>query len=116
MLTIAQIAEVCYEANRAYCRAIGDNSQPPWEQAANWQRISNMNGVNFIEQNPQASASASHDSWLAEKTSSGWIFGKVKDPDKKEHPCCVPYDALPEEQKRKDYLFGAIVRSLSNVI
>ena len=26
MLTIEQIAELCHEANRAYCRALGDDS------------------------------------------------------------------------------------------
>ena len=36
----------------------------------------------------------------------------VKDAERKEHPCCVPYDALPVEQKTKDYLFRAVVHAL----
>jgi hypothetical protein len=28
-----QIARVAYEANRAYCRTIGDDSQKPWDEA-----------------------------------------------------------------------------------
>ena len=110
--SIADIARVCHEANRTYCQTIGDNSQPPWENAPGWQCESAVKGVQFIINNPGAPASASHDSWLEEKKSTGWKYGPVKDADKKEHPCFVPYDELPAAQKRKDYLFGAIVRAM----
>jgi len=29
------------------------------------------------------------------------------------HPCMMPFDSLPPEQKLKDYLFAEIVRSLT---
>jgi hypothetical protein len=51
-------------------------------------------------------------SWLAEKTKTGWKYGPEKDPEKKEHPCFVPYDQLPAEQKMKDHIFLAIVQVL----
>ncbi len=35
-----QIARVCHEVNKAYCEALGDNSQPTWEDAPEWQRSS----------------------------------------------------------------------------
>lgn len=111
-LTVTQIAEVCHEANRAYCRAIGDNSQLPWSEAPEWQRKSAISGVEFVKSNPDAPASANHDSWLAEKLKDGWIYGAVKDSDKKTHPCCVPYAELPIEQQAKDYLFRAVATSL----
>lgn len=41
--------------------------------------------------NPDAPASAQHDSWLEEKQRDGWIWGDTKDADKKTHPCIVPY-------------------------
>lgn len=107
------IAKVCHEANRAYCESIGDNSQPKWEDAPDWQRQSAENGVKFNQANPDVPPSASHDSWLAEKAANGWKFGPVKDPEKKEHPCFVPYAELPIEQRRKDALFKAIVGALS---
>lgn len=112
-MTTLQIAEVCHEANRAYCRAIGDNSQLAWEQAPDWQRKSAIAGVEFCQQNPNAPASANHESWLAQKQKDGWKYGPVKDPEKKEHPCCVPYDNLPWEQRAKNYLFKAVVEALS---
>lgn len=106
------IAKACHEANRAYCLAIGDDSQPAWEDAPEWQRTSAINGVMFHAANPDAGPSASHDAWLAEKRATGWKFGPVKDADKKEHPCFRPYDELPAEQRTKDYLFKAICHAL----
>lgn len=107
------IARVCHEANRAYCAAIGDKSQVPWSEAPEWQKESAINGVQFCLANPAAPPSANHDSWLEEKRRTGWKYGPVKDPGKKEHPCFVPYGELPAEQKAKDALFKAIVAALS---
>jgi hypothetical protein len=113
ILTTEQIAKVTHEANRAYCESIGDNSQPAWESAPDWQKDSARKGVEFNLANPDAPASASHDSWLKEKTETGWKYGEVKDPEKKEHPCFVPYEQLPKEQQRKDALFKAVVAALA---
>lgn len=112
-MDIEQIARVCHEVNRAYCASIGDHSQPIWEDAPEWQQKSAVAGVSFTINNPGASPSASHESWLAEKVLDGWRYGAVKNPDTKEHPCFVPYDELPVEQRSKDYLFQAVVRSLA---
>ena len=106
------IAKVCHEANRAYCQTIGDNSQQAWELAPQWQRDSATNGVAFTEANPDAPPSASHDSWLEEKRATGWKYGPIKNPETKEHPCFVPYEQLPAEQRVKDALFQAIARAL----
>lgn len=107
------IANVCHDANRAYCRTIGDFSQEPWESAPKWQVESAIKGVEFCLANPDAPASANHDAWLKVKEAEGWKYGEVKDVEKKEHPCFVPYDQLPPEQQRKDALFKAIVAALA---
>lgn len=107
------IARVAHEINRAYCAALGDHSQPAWEEAPQWQRDSAINGVEFHIENPLADPAASHQNWLDQKVSEGWTYGPVKDADLKEHPCCVPYDDLPVEQKAKDYLFRATVHALN---
>jgi len=111
-MTKEQIAIVCHEANRAYCQTLGDHSQQPWEVAEQWQRDSCIKGVEFCLENPDAPASANHDSWLAEKEATGWKYGPVKDAERKEHPCFVPYDQLPKEQQAKDALFKSIVAAL----
>lgn len=112
---IAVAAELCHEANRAYCKAIGDDSQPCWGDAPDWQRASAIKGVEFHIANPDAGPSHSHDSWLEQKRAEGWKYGPVKDAEKKEHPCFVPYDELPPEQKAKDYIFGAIVKTVAGI-
>jgi len=112
-MDVIKIAAVCHETNRAYCRAIGDNSQPSWEEAPTWQKTSAVNGVAFHMANPGSGPSHSHDEWLKEKENTGWRYGPVKDPAKKEHPCMVGYEMLPAEQKAKDRLFVAVVRALT---
>jgi len=114
-LNEVQIASICHEANRAYCLSIGDESQPEWATAPDWQRVSAINGVRFhlteLRAGRPASPSASHESWLEEKRRDGWIYGPVKDPEKKQHPCFVPYEQLPFNQRLKDYIFSAIVQA-----
>jgi hypothetical protein len=110
------IAKVAHEINKAYCESIGDMSQPTWDEAPEWQKSSAINGVQFHIDNPEASPSASHDSWLKQKTEEGWKYGEIKDADKKEHPCFVPYEKLPVTQKSKDYLFKQVIHSLKEFI
>ena len=105
------IVEVCHEANRALCRAFGDDSQLPWNEAAAWQRESAISGVKWRVANRDAPESAQHDAWMADKIADGWTYGPVKDAVAKTHPCLVPYDQLPPEQKAKDYVFTAIVKA-----
>lgn len=102
-------ARVCHEANRAFCDAIGDNSQKPWDQAEQWQRDSAVKGVRFKIDNPSAPPSAQHEAWFGDKIADGWKYGETKDATLKTHPCLVPYEQLPKEQKVKDYLFVDIV-------
>lgn len=108
-MLIADVAKICHEANRAYCQTLGDDSQVPWEHAPAWQRESAMKGVDFCLLNPNAPASANHEAWLEVKRAEGWKYGKVKDADKKEHPCFVPFEQLSPSQQAKDHLFKAIV-------
>lgn len=110
--TIEVCAKAAHEVNAAYCRATGDNSQPSWEDAPEWQKTSARKGVVgvLVDLNdPQAS----HASWLREKYATGWKFGKVKDPALKTHPCIVPYYELPESQRAKDQLYVLTVKSVA---
>lgn len=117
--SIREIARVCHEINRAYCAALGDHSQPEWDAAPDWQQDSAINGVrmhieHYATKGDWPSPNASHVSWMAEKLADGWKYGAKKDPDKKEHPCIMPYIDLPQEQRVKDYLFGATIKALAN--
>lgn len=109
-----QIAEIVHEANRAYCHTIGDDSQVPFADAPQWQRDSAVNGVEGILNGTITKPEQSHESWLAEKERTGWKYGPVKNAETKEHPCFVPYAALPPEQQVKDAIFFAIVGACKN--
>jgi len=109
------IARVAHEINRAYCASLGDTSQPAWEDAPEWQQNSALVGVDMHLAKPDATPEQSHESWLAQKLAEGWKYGPVKDAEKKEHPCCVPYADLPAEQKAKDYLFRGAVHALKAI-
>jgi len=103
------IARVTHEANRAYCKTLGDNSQTSWAGAPAWQRESAIEGVKAIMEGRVATPEQSHESWFELKRSEGWKYGQIKNAETKEHPCFVPYAELPPEQKRKDHIFRAIV-------
>lgn len=108
---IERIAKACHEVNRAYCQAMGDNSQVPWEDAPEWQRASARMGVD-LHLSGDFGPEASHISWMKQKLEEGWRWGPVKDAEKKEHHCLVPFSELPREQQAKDFLFRAVVHSM----
>lgn len=111
---IEKAARVTHEANRAWCIANGDMSQPKWEDAPEWQKASAKNGVAFHMANPDAGDSAFHDAWMAEKVAAGWVYGPSKNPDAQPptHHCIVPFDELPKEQQVKDAIFRGIVHAI----
>lgn len=113
---IKSIAQVAHEANRAWCEANGDMSQPAWGDAPEWQRESAINGVYFHMKNPDSGDSASHDNWMAEKIAAGWVYGEEKNPDATPptHHCIVPFEQLPKVQQIKDALFRAIVHATAS--
>lgn len=116
MLTAVQIracARAAHEANRAYCIATGDMSLGPWEAAPQWQKSSLVNGVKGVIRGN--TPKESHECWLEEKRATGWKYGLVKDVDKKEHPCFVPYDKLSPSQKVKDDIFVGVVSAMIKV-
>lgn len=104
------IAEICHEANRAYCQAMGDESQPAWTDAPEWQRVSARNGVE-AHLSTEMSPAESHAAWMTEKLANGWQYGETKDPVAKTHPCMVPYSDLPAAQQAKDFIFRGIVNA-----
>ena len=105
------MAFVAHEVNRAYCAALGDNSQPAWADAPEWQRSSARMGVDLHTMG-DFGPEASHISWMREKVEQGWVYGPVKNADLKEHPCMVPFADLPREQQAKDFIFRAVVHAL----
>ena len=43
-----------------------------------------------------------HNAWAQRRLSEGWRYGPRRDDARKEHPCLVPYEQLPEIEKEYD--------------
>lgn len=109
------IAQVCHEANRTLQIIQNDMGIPvsePWETLDHETRESAVTGVEDILNGTVITPVQSHENWMKFKADHGWVFGIIKDDVRKQHPCMVPYEELPADQKIKDALFFAIVRAL----
>ncbi len=110
---LARAAQAAHEVNRVWSLTHGDFSHRTWLDAPSWQRESAVNGVRHVltalQQGRTPRPEESHESWYAEKEAAGWVYGEVKDPDAKTHPCMVPYDQLSYVQRAKDALFNSTV-------
>ena len=47
-------------------------------------------------------AKNAHERWAEQRLTEGWRYGPKRDDELKEHPCLVPYEALPESEKAYD--------------
>lgn len=43
-----------------------------------------------------------HDNWAQKRLEEGWKYGPKRNEHKREHPCLVPYEKLPESEKDYD--------------
>jgi len=43
-----------------------------------------------------------HEVWAQNRMKEGWTYGPVRDDQKRQTPCLVPYEELPEEEKAYD--------------
>lgn len=66
-MNIENVAKVCHEVNRAYCQALGDDSQIVWESAPDWQKNSYRNGPKG-KSVPKRCLDHLDDEWVPEDT------------------------------------------------
>ena len=43
-----------------------------------------------------------HEVWSENRIKDGWTYGPERNDEKKEHPCLIPYNELPESEKEYD--------------
>lgn len=43
-----------------------------------------------------------HDLWASARINQGWKYGEQRNDKDKTHPCLVPYNELPEDEKEYD--------------
>lgn len=113
LFSVDQIAQVCYEANRALCAVTGSSMPPEWGKASCEAVESAVHGV--IEVFNGATEETLHRSWMREMFNRGWVYGPNKDALKRTHPSLMPYAQLPAAERAKDVLFLAIVEALKGI-
>jgi len=47
-------------------------------------------------------AENTHEVWAVERIRQGWAYGPKRDDEAKQHPCLLPYDQLPDDEKEFD--------------
>jgi len=114
---VERIARICNDANAAYCAATGDFTYGAWDSTPENIKESCRDGVRKHLQNPSMTPEASHEAWMSFKAANGYTYGPVRNEELKQHPCMLPYEQLPVQQRAKDFIFRAVVhaaaRSLS---
>lgn len=55
-----------------------------------------------IRQLTERLAENAHDHWALQRLAEGWRYGERRDDAQKEHPCLLPYTALPDAEKQYD--------------
>jgi hypothetical protein len=111
-----EIARVAHAANIELQIIQADPGIPVadnWDFLDEADQRSVISGAELVLSGEVETPEQSHQSWLDFKAAEGWKYGPVKDYDKKEHPCFVPYEELPPSQRVKDRLYFAIVKALA---
>lgn len=75
-----------------------------------------LDGVYYVLDNPNCTPEQQHNNWVHFKRADGWRYGNIKDFERKEHPCLVPYSELPEIQQRKDSVFRQTLDNFINEV
>ena len=117
-LTDEEIAIVAHEANRAFCDIDpeSETTGQTWASAPAEIKRSAINYVKVLRFLPDREPEYIHDVWYQEKIKQGWKLGNELSFDGKTHPCLKPYRKLSDHQKRKDNLFAAVVKALTDEI
>lgn len=55
-----------------------------------------------------------HETWSAGRINEGWKYGPTRNENEKTHPCLVPYEQLPENEK--DYDRNTALETLKIII
>lgn len=55
-----------------------------------------------LEQLVEQVAKNVHEVWAQSRLSQGWAYGPKRSDDLKTHPCLIPFEDLPDEEKQYD--------------
>jgi ryanodine receptor 2 len=59
-------------------------------------------------------AENAHEVWARQRLDQGWRYGPRRNDEKKEHPCLIAYEELPESEKDVDR--QAVITTLKAIV
>ena len=104
--------ETIHDVNNAIRVHFGEKADPPLNELSKEVLVGKLNGIKKVIENPGITPEMMHKEWMDSHIKDGWVYGEVKDFEKKTHPCLIPYEELPENQRLKDRIFVALVNSM----
>ena len=81
-----------------------------WNDLTDSQKQNAINAVKKIMSEPAKTAEELHDLWMLPLLDDGWIAGDFSI-EKKQHPCIVPFDRLPDTEVLKDELWSVLTEA-----
>lgn len=107
-------ARCAHSAAMQWAQRVGENTLAEFDKLDGSTFGSILRGVHLLMVDPNVTPQMSHEAWFEGKVAEGWVYGPVKDFEKKTHPCCLPYDQLSSADRAKDILFrGVVLTALS---
>ena len=112
-LSLTQMGRVWVSIVRDYCAFAGHDIPGHFDARPEEFQIGLLSAIDkHMDNYPNAQTpEESHNLWLAKHAQMGWVYGSCRNEEAKTHPCMVPYDELPNDQKLKDVLFIAFCRA-----
>ena len=114
-LTTEEIARIVHEQNRAYQYILQDtNPSQPWDSEQEWIRNALMHAVELVREG--ANEAEIQQFWVDSRHDLGWELGEDKNYESvpPTHPNLVPFEKLPEDEKRKARATVALVKIYSS--
>ncbi|GBC62521.1 hypothetical protein DENIS_3493 [Desulfonema ishimotonii] len=115
-ITVEQAARSFHQHLKAFRESLGDYTLPDWEETTKHNREMGVRFVRYTLANQSITPESHHEKWVANMAKRGWRHGNERNPDKKTHPCMVPWEDLPYHEQAKTVLMIATVNILRPMI
>lgn len=106
-----KICELCHLANNELMIANNETPCGNWDTLDSHLKQMTRDSVSVIIDKPNITAEDIHNTWMTNKAKDGWVYGDIKDANKKTHPLMIPFADMNAIDKAKDQSFIDIVNA-----
>ena len=107
---IEQIAKTVHAVHLAYCKEVGETTQPSWDKVSNEHKDVVRNSIIQIINGTVKSSEDSHSIFFQSKLIQGWVYGEYSI-ELKQNPRLVLFEELKITDRMKEILFFETVKS-----